>query len=110
MGIKFSGKLDEALLGEGAACFVGRVIAPDSQRHPIARVRQTQLAVWFLFTRQFRRRRFDLHVDFRRYGSVLCGPANFAQRHQLHVDLGVLTQSSIGGVDYAAGKSCPGIP
>src|ERR1700736_3741147 len=62
------------------------MIAPNSQHHPIARIRQAQFAIRLLFARQLGRRRFDLHVNARVHRTVLRRPANFTQRHQLHVD------------------------
>ena len=87
MRMKLARQLDEIFRLERAASFVGGMIAPDTQRHPIARVGQTQLAIGLLFARQFRRRSFDLNMHARGHRVALRGPANFAQRHQLHVDL-----------------------
>jgi len=109
MRIKFSGNLDEAFAVQSAARFVSRMIAPDPQRHPITSIGQTQFAVRLLLARELRRRGFDLDVHARRNRAALCGPANFAQCHQLHVDRGGVAQSLIGGVDYTAGDSRSGI-
>src|ERR1700737_2044533 len=62
------------------------VLAPNSAHHPSARLPQAQFAIRLLFARQLRRRRFDLHVNARVHRTVLRRPANFTQRHQLHVD------------------------
>src|ERR1700736_2259363 len=63
------------------------MIAPNAQRHPVARVGQTQFTIRLLFAGQFQRRGFDLHMHARSDRVALRGPANFSERHQLHVDL-----------------------
>jgi hypothetical protein len=56
------------------------MIAPDSQRHAIARVREIQLAVGLLLPRHFRSNPFDLDVDARFHGcAVLRMSTNFSK-------------------------------
>ena len=45
-----------------AAGFVGGMIAPYTQRHPIARIGKSKLAVRLLFTRESGRGALDLHM------------------------------------------------
>jgi hypothetical protein len=65
------------------------MIAPDAQRHPVAGIGQTQLAIRFLLARNFWRGGFDLHMDSggdRAPAWAGRSPPYLAQRHQLHVD------------------------
>ena len=56
------------------------MIAPNPQRHPIARIGQAQLAIRLLFARHFRGNALDLDMDARFYRrAVLRVPAYFAQ-------------------------------
>ena len=85
MRLKLAGKFDETLRRERAARLVGRMIAPDAQRHPVACIRQRELAIRLEFPGRFRLRGLDLHVHPRFHFAVLCGAADFAERHQIHV-------------------------
>ena len=87
MRMKFRGELDKAFFGHFAARFVSRMIAPDSQRHAITRIGQTQLAIRLLLASQLWRGRFDLHMHARVHRVALRGPADFSERHHVHVDL-----------------------
>src|SRR3954468_17113565 len=81
---EFARQLDEFLALQCAARLVGRMIAPDAQRHSITRIGEAQLAVWLLLARELRSRRFNLDMHPCRDRIALRGPANFTQRHQLH--------------------------
>lgn len=87
MRMKLARQLDEIFRLERAASLVGGMIAPNTQRHSIARVGQTQLAIRLLFASQLRRRSFHLNMHARGHRVALRGPADFAERHQVHVDL-----------------------
>src|SRR6266498_4063296 len=60
------------------------MITPDPQRHPIARICQSQFAVWFPFALRLCSGRFYLHMYARRHRAILRRPANFSQCHQIH--------------------------
>ena len=64
-----------------AARFVSGMIAPNAQRHPIARVGEAKLAIRLLLARQFGRCAFDLHMNARGNCAVLGGSPDFCQRH-----------------------------
>ncbi len=81
MSMKFAGELDEILICQCAARFVGGMIAPNAQRHAIARIDQRELAIGLLLARQLWRRALHLHMHPRGHGAVLRSAANFGQRH-----------------------------
>ena len=84
MLIKLAGDLDEITALHRVAGFVVRTVAPDAQRHAIARVREDELAIRLLFAGEFCRDGFELHVDARFERSLRHGLANFFERQQLH--------------------------
>src|ERR1700757_3139849 len=61
------------------------MIIPYPERHPIARICQSQFAVWFSFTLRLCSGRFNLHMYARRHRTVLRRAANFSERHQIHL-------------------------
>ena len=79
--VKLTGELDKILGRERATRFIGRVIAPDAQRHPIAGICKRKLAVRLLFAGQLGRGAFDLHMHPCRHPAVLRRSANFCQGH-----------------------------
>src|SRR5207249_7774443 len=81
---KVASEFDETLTGECAARFVSGVVAPDTQRHAIARVCQGQFTIWFPFALRLCSDRFYLHMYARRHRAILRRPANFSERHQIH--------------------------
>src|SRR5215471_2456235 len=63
------------------------MIAPNAQRHPVAGVSKSKLAVRLLFARESGRCAFHLYMHPGRHGASArtgCRPANFSQRHQIH--------------------------
>ena len=87
MCVKLRSELDEFVPTERTACFVRGMIAPDTQRHAIARISQGKLAVRLLFTRQLWGRTFHLHMYARRHRAPACAgrrTANFCQSQQIH--------------------------
>jgi hypothetical protein len=82
---ELAAQLDEIRRFEGAARFVLGMIAPHAERHAITRVRQTQLAVGLLLTRDLRGHAFNLDVDARfDHGAVLRVAPDLSKRKQLH--------------------------
>ena len=75
--VKFAGDFDEILGFQSAARLVGGMIAPDPQRHAVARVRQGELAIGLLLAREFRRRRFHLDMDARGHRRRFARPGGF---------------------------------
>ena len=55
---KVASELDETFGGKCAACFVSGMITPYPQRHPIARICESQFAIRFSFTLRLRSGRF----------------------------------------------------
>src|SRR6266487_2215678 len=60
------------------------MITPYPERHPIARICQSEFAVRFSFTLRLCSDRFYLHMYARRRRAILRRPANFSERHQIH--------------------------
>jgi len=84
MPVKLACELDETFCGKRAACFIGGMIAPHSQRHSVARIREAEFAIRLLLAGKTGCHRFDLYVHTRLHGAILCGAPNFAERHQIH--------------------------
>ena len=79
---KLSSQFDETFARESTARFVVRMVAPDPQFHPVARISQNQFAVRFPVALRLRIGRFHLHVHARRHhapAGVGYRPANFCQ-------------------------------
>src|SRR5437763_8135477 len=85
--MKFDRALYETFVCERAAGFVRGMFPPDSQRHAIARVSQSKLAVRLLFAPQPGCGAFHLYMHSSRDGAPACAgrrPANFSECHQIH--------------------------
>src|SRR5207249_11209737 len=81
---KVTSELDETFAGECAARIISGMITPYSQRHSIARICQSQFAVWFAFALRLCIGRFYLDMCARRHRAILRRAANFSQCHQIH--------------------------
>jgi hypothetical protein len=81
---ELSSQLDERADRQRFARFVGDVIAPDTQHHPIAGVSETEFTIRFALTRRFGRACIHLHVHARRHISTLRATPNFTQGQQVH--------------------------
>ena len=79
--VKLAREFDKMIGRKRATCFVSRVIAPNAQRHPIARVGEGKLAVRLLLARQPGRCAFDLHVHARGNRAGFGGSPDFCERH-----------------------------
>ena len=82
---KLAAQLDEIRSLQRIARLEFRMIAPDPQRHPIAGIGESELAVRLLLARHFRSNTLDLDVNARLHGRTVLGvTAYFAQGQQFH--------------------------
>src|SRR5207247_2158692 len=82
--VKFAGDFNEIAALHRFAGSEVRVIAPDPQRHAIGGVGQSQLAIWFLLTGEFRDDGFELHTHLRLNRSLRNSLSDFFEGQQWH--------------------------